>query len=264
MYEEELRIGLEAARAGAAVVLEGFGKGGKTAFKGDADPVTAVDLASEEHVLSVIRNHFPEDQVLAEESGGAGWDQGRVWLVDPLDGTVNFIHSIPHVAVSVALWVNGRPEVAVIIDVVRREEFTAGARGGAFSDGNPIRVSAQPNFSHSLIATGFPYDRNLHGMAYAENMGEVLTRAQGVRRFGSAALDFAWVACGRYEGYWEYGLKPWDTAAGVLLVTEAGGRVTSTLAADYLPSDPGVVISNGPIHDDLMAAIQVAPPPHVL
>jgi myo-inositol-1(or 4)-monophosphatase len=264
MYEKELEVGLEAARAGAAIVLEGFGMGVETEFKGDADPVTAVDRASEEHVLTVIRNNFSDDQVLAEESGGAGWDQGRVWLVDPLDGTVNFIHAIPHVAVSVALWVNGRPAVGVIIDVVHREEFTVGNNGGAFSDGNPIRVSSQSSFSHSLIATGFPYDRNLHGLAYAKNMGEVLTRAQGVRRFGSAALDFAWVACGRYEGYWEYGLKPWDTAAGVLLVTEAGGRVTSDLGGEYLPSGPGVVISNGAIHDDLLASIQVAPPRHVI
>lgn len=263
MYEKDQSVALEAARAGAAVVRDGFGASTHTEFKGDANPVTEVDRASERNVLTVIRHHFPDDRVLAEESGGAGWRDGRVWLVDPLDGTVNFIHSIPHVAVSVSLWVEGKPATAVIIDVGRGEEFTSAVGSGAFSDGRAIAVSSQTRLSHSLIATGFPYDRNLHGRAYAENMGHVLTRSQGVRRFGSAALDFAWVACGRYDGYWEFGLSPWDAAAGVLLVAEAGGQVSSHRGNDYQLNDPSVVASNGKIHQDLVAAVQIAPPTHL-
>lgn len=272
MFEKELDVGLEAARAGAAVVRDGFGqlreRGVLTEFKGEANPVTAIDRRAEEAVLSVIRQYLPDDHVLAEESSDinpkrAAWDQARVWLVDPLDGTVNFIHSIPHVAVSVAFWANGQPAAAVIIDVIHNEEFRASVGGGAFLGGKSISVSSQADLSHSLVATGFSYDRNVHGMAYAENMGEVLIRTQGIRRFGSAALDFAWVACGRYEGFWEFGLKPWDTAAGVLIVSEAGGRVSSHLGIDYRLGDTGMVASNGVIHDDLLSAVQIALPPQL-
>lgn len=263
MYQKEVWVALKAARAGASVVRQAFGSSLDTQFKSDANPVTDIDHASEEHVLNVIRHHFPDDSVLAEESGGAGWDTGRVWLVDPLDGTVNFIHAVPHVSVSVALWNDGIPVAAVVIDVMRGEELTASEGGGAFSGGNPITVSMQSALAHSLIATGFSYDRNVHGRAYAENMGHVLTKVQGIRRLGSSALDFGWVAAGRYEGYWEFGLQPWDAAAGILLVTEAGGKVTNHRGGVFRLGDSGVVASNGLIHNDFLAAVQIAPPAHV-
>jgi len=263
MYQKEVWVALKAARAGASVVRQAFGTNLDTQFKSDANPVTDVDHAAEEHVLNVIHHHFPDDSVLAEERGGAAWEAGRVWLVDPLDGTVNFIHVLPHVSVSVALWCDGSPAAAVVIDVMRGEELTASLGGGAFTGSNPMAVSMQQELSHSLIATGFAYDRNVHGSAYAENMGEVLKRVQGIRRFGSSALDFGWVAAGRYEGYWEFGLQPWDAAAGILLVTEAGGRVTNHRGGDFRLGDIGVVASNGLIHDDLLAAVQVALPDHV-
>jgi myo-inositol-1(or 4)-monophosphatase len=263
MYQKEVWVALKAARAGASVVRQAFGSSLVARFKGDADPVTEIDHASEEHVLNVIRHHFPDDLILAEESGGASWRKGRVWLVDPLDGTVNFIHAIPHISVSVALWNEGRPVAAAVIDVIRSEEFTASEGGGAFSGENPMSVSPQTDLAHSLIATGFAYDRNVHGRAYAENMGHVLTRVQGIRRLGSAALDFAWVAAGRYEGYWEFGLKPWDAAAGILLVTEAGGTVTNHRGDAYDLDEPGVIASNGQIHESLTEAVLIAPPDHV-
>lgn len=263
MYQKEVWVALKAARAGAAVVRQAFGTNLDTRFKSDANPVTDIDHAAEEHVLNVISHHFPDDSVLAEERGGAAWNSGRVWLVDPLDGTVNFIHAVPHVSVSVALWCDGSPAAAVVIDVMRGEEITASKGGGVFSGSNPIAVSTQLELSHSLIATGFAYDRNVHGGAYAENMGHVLTRAQGIRRLGSSALDFGWVAAGRYEGYWEFGLQPWDAAAGILLVTEAGGRVTNHRGGAFQLGDSGVVASNGWIHDDLLAAVQIGPPDHI-
>lgn len=263
MYEQELWVALKAARAGATVVRENFGLEVAAEFKGDANPVTAIDRASEDHILGVIRHHYPNDPILAEESGGVSQEEGRIWLVDPLDGTVNFLHSIPQVAVSVALWADGEPAVGVIIDPLRREEFTAEVKGGAFSGGNPIRVSPQRNFGESLIATGFPYDRNEHAQAYANNLAGVLARAQGVRRLGSAALDLAWVACGRYEGYWEYGIHPWDTGAGVLLITEAGGRVTTPAGDSYGLAEGAIATSNNLIHDHLLEAVQLAAPPHL-
>ncbi|MGH8928561.1 MAG: inositol monophosphatase family protein [Acidimicrobiia bacterium] len=263
MHEHDLSVAIEAARWGAAVVKETFGSVIGAEFKGNANPVTEVDRNSEDRILAVIRQHFPGDSVMAEESGGSVWDRGRVWLVDPLDGTVNFIHAIPHVSVSVALWIDGRPAAAVVIDVTRGEEFAATTDGGCRSGPDRVSVSLQTELHHSLIATGFAYDRNLHGASYAENLGNVLIRAQGVRRFGSAALDLGWVACGRYEGYWEFGVKPWDAAAGILLVAEAGGIVTNHHGDPYQLGESGIVASNGAIHDDLLAAVRIALPPHI-
>jgi myo-inositol-1(or 4)-monophosphatase len=296
VYEQELMVAGEAARAAAAVVLRGFGKATTTEFKGDANPVTAIDRAAEVAALAVIRASFPADAIVAEESADFmehPWEQGRAWLVDPLDGTVNFIHSVPQIAVSVALWVQGQPATAVIRDVITGEEFTAVRDGGAWrspprasstgrkagvgvgrrkaDDGGgwrPVRdtdprrlaVSNEKELAASLLATGFPYDRNQRGAVYARNLGDVLTRSQGVRRFGSAALDLAWVADGRYDGYWEFGLSPWDAAGGVLIVAEAGGRVSTADGDDYRLGAWGLVASNGRVHDDLLAAIQISMP----
>ena len=220
----DLDVALDAARTGAAIVFAALGSVVGTRFKGDANPVTDVDQQAEEAIIGLLRRLRPEDAILAEESGGAGWEEGRVWIVDPLDGTVNFIHGIPHISVSVALWVDGLPAVGVVEDVTRHEEFIAQQGMGATIEAGSIKVSEEQILKQAMIATGFPYDRNLHGEAYAANLGQVLTRVQGIRRLGSAALDLAWVACGRYDGYWEFGISPWDTGAGVLLITEAGGR----------------------------------------
>jgi myo-inositol-1(or 4)-monophosphatase len=257
-------VALLAARTGAAVVREHFGVAVRADYKGDANPVTAVDRSSEEQVLKVLRSHYPNDAILAEEGGGSGQVEGRVWLVDPLDGTVNFVHSIPHVAVSVALWVDGEPAVGVVIDPLRQEEFSASQGGGTYLGERPISVSPEAELSHSLIATGFPYDRNLHADSYAANLGAVLGRAQGIRRMGSAALDLAWVAAGLYDGYWEFALEPWDMAAGVLLVTEAGGAVSNATGGALHLTDTGVVVSNGYIHQDLLAALQSTIPHHLV
>ncbi|MGH8957251.1 MAG: inositol monophosphatase family protein [Acidimicrobiia bacterium] len=258
----DLDVAVDAARTGAAIVYAAFGSIVGTRFKSDANPVTDVDNQAEEAIIALLRRLRPRDAILAEESGGAGWDEGRVWIVDPLDGTVNFIHGIPHVSVSVALWIDGRPSVGVIEDVTRHEEFIAQTGLGSTIEADPIEVSKEQRLKQSIIATGFPYDHNLHGEAYAENLGKVLTRVQGIRRLGSAALDLAWVACGRYEGYWEFGIRPWDTGAGVLLITEAGGTVTNHLGKPYRLDDAGLVVSNGSIHADLLAAVGLSIPGH--
>lgn len=259
MSPSDLDVAIDAARVGAGLVGKAVGTTTTAQWKSDANPVTTVDQDAEAAIIEVIARFRPNDSVLAEEGGGSSWDQGRVWLVDPLDGTVNFIHDIPHIAVSVALWIDGRPEVAVIYDVNRNEEFTAQRGQGAWlasrSARRPITVSSETDLARSLVATGFPYDRNVHGRTYAATMGEVLTRVQGIRRFGSAALDLAWVACGRYEGYWESGTQPWDAAAGVLLIGEASGRVTNLGQRLHRLDDPVIVATNGQIHDALIEAL---------
>jgi myo-inositol-1(or 4)-monophosphatase len=252
----DLDVALEAARAGAEVVRAAFGKNADTRFKTSAvDPVTETDKASETAILDVIRSRRPDDVTLSEESGGAGWDGPRVWIADPLDGTVNFIHGFPHIAVSVALWDNGLPVAGAVIDVVHREEFTALTGGGAFLNGEAIRVSAQAELVRSLIVTGFPYDRRENAERYTRVLKRVLSDIQGIRRTGSAALDMCYVACGRVDGYWEYGLGPWDAAASLIAVTEAGGTWTGFEGRPYRLGIGGVVVTNGDIHTELTATV---------
>jgi myo-inositol-1(or 4)-monophosphatase len=172
-----------------------------------------------------------------------------------LDGTVNFVHHMPHVAVSVGLWEDGQAVAGVVIDVMHDEEFTAVAGQGCRLNGEPIKVSTQEHLGESLVVTGFPYDRRQRGRQYAAVVGAVLAEVQGLRRLGSAALDFAWVACGRFDAYWEYGLAPWDAAAGVLLVTEAGGRVSTAARAGFDLDSATVIASNGLVHDGLASVV---------
>lgn len=251
----DLEVALAAARAGAAVVREGFESAPEVRMKGEVDPVSAVDTAAEEAVMSTIESRCPGEPTLGEESGGAGWDADRVWIVDPLDGTVNFLHGIPHFAVSVAVWEAGQAVAGVIIDVSREEEFTAAAGEGAWCNSQPMRVSSCSDMVGAVIATGFGYDRRQRAATYAQQMGEVLAEAQGIRRLGSAALDLAWVARGRYDGYWEHGLSPWDAAAGALLVSEAGGTVSDAHGAPYHLGRPTVVATAPGIHEPLVKIV---------
>lgn len=260
----DLDLAIRAATAGGEVVREGFGAVSGLRFKGDANPVTEVDEEAEKAVLDLLRAERPDDRVLAEEAGGSAVDApGRLWIVDPLDGTVNFIHGLPHVAVSVGLWEDGRPRVGVILDPLRGETFSAVAGEGAELDGAPLVVSGETRMHRSLVVTGFPYDRRAHAGAYARTMGAVLAQVQGVRRLGSAALDLAWVAAGRFDGYWEYGLKPWDTAAGYLIVREAGGRVTGLDGEAFRLDDPGIVAATPGIHRALLTVVSANLPEHV-
>ena len=253
---DDLAVAMAATRAGAEVITSAGASGRAVAYKGDVDPVTETDSASEAAVLEVIRAHRPGDHVLAEESGGAGWEAGRVWIVDPLDGTVNFLHGLPHVGVSVGLWVDGTPAVGVVVDPYRNEVFHAAAGRGAFMNGRPIEVSPTDQLNRSLIVTGFPYDRHQRAAEYAAALGKVLARAQGVRRLGAATLDFCWVAAGRFDGYWEYGLGPWDAAAGMLILSEAGGQTTDFEGGRYILGSSTVLATNGHIHGAMVEALR--------
>ena len=254
--QHDLKVALEAARAGAAVVRAGFDTVTSVRMKGEVDPVTAIDLAAEEAIMGVIAQMCPGDPTLGEESGGSGWDAPRVWIVDPLDGTVNFLHSIPHVSVSVAVWEEARPVAGVVIDVMRNEEFTAAAGQGAWFNSKPMRVSDEADLGNAMVATGFGYDRRVKAAELASRMGRVLAQVQGIRRLGSAALDLAWVAKGRYDAYWEDGLAPWDAAAGTLLVTEAGGLVTDMSGSSHALDSPTVIATNGKVHDSLRRIVE--------
>jgi myo-inositol-1(or 4)-monophosphatase len=252
---EDLELALAAARAGAAIVADGFGSGAAAEMKGRNNPVTVVDRMAEDAIVELIRAHRPDDGFLAEEGGGA-ITAGRHWIIDPLDGTVNFVHGIPQVAVSVALYDGTEPVVGVIDDPLRGEVFAAAAGRGATVGGAPITVSAVGDLDGSIIATGFPYDHPRHANEYAAVLGAVLQRVKGVRRFGSAALDLAWTAAGRYEGYWELGVAPWDQAAGTLIVREAGGVVTDPWEVPAIPRTALIVAGNPSIHHQLASVVR--------
>jgi myo-inositol-1(or 4)-monophosphatase len=267
MWEGDVWVAVRAARAGAEVVRRGFQQDFITEMKGAVDPVTEVDREAEEAVKAVIGSHFPNDAILGEEGGGADWRERRVWIIDPLDGTVNFVNRIPQVAVSVALWSEGQPLVGVVADVTRDEVFVAATGQGAHCNGRPIQVSETPRLEDSLLVTGFPYDRREHARAYLDVMEQAMKRSRGTRRMGAAALDMAWVACGRFDGYWEHGgpagVKPWDAAAGVLLVTEAGGMATDSKGSVNELEPSAFVVTNGKIHEDLRTIVDDYMPEHL-
>ncbi len=252
---DDLDVALAAARAGGDVIRQHFGTNVETEWKGEVDPVTAVDRAAEEAILAVIRSHRPDDRILAEESGGHDWNEGRVWIVDPVDGTVNFVHAFPQVATSIGLRQDGQGIVGVVESAVNREVFAAEAGSGATLGGRPIHVSGVDQAARALVGTGFAYDRQQRAQEMTDTLAGVLSRFQGIRRVGSAALDLCWVAAGRMDAYWEYGVKPWDTAAGELIVEEAGGRISTFSGAAYPLDDPGIVASNRSVHDALLEAI---------
>ncbi len=252
----DLEIAVAAARAGAAIVADGFGRAVDAEYKGRFDPVTKIDRASEQAIVDIIRAGRGDDAIVAEEGGGIE-SEGRHWFIDPLDGTVNFIKNIPHLSVSIALWDGATPLIGVVLDPFRDECFTAAAGAGAELNGVAIQVSPTEHLEQAIIATGFAYDHGDHAAEYAAVVGSVLEVVNGIRRFGSAALDLAWVAAGRFDGYWELGVSPWDQAAGILLVREAGGRVTDPFGADSLPGTQLVLASNNVLHGPL--ADRVAP-----
>lgn len=249
----DLELARAAAAAGAAVVAGWAQRIGDPEFKGVVDPVTEADRESERAVLDLITSHRPDDAIVAEEGSARDGRSGRRWLVDPLDGTVNFVHGFPQVSVSVAVEDADGGLAAVVRDVFRDEEFTATRGGGAHMNDRPISVSSCDAIGSALVATGFSYDRRERGPEYGRVLGEMLRHVQGIRRGGSAALDLAWVACGRLDGYWEARLGPWDVAAGFLLVTEAGGITT---AYDGGPASNETVVAAGPaLHAALRAAV---------
>jgi len=219
------------------------------------DIVTDADRVSEEIILAAIEKEFPDHDTLSEETPpdirGSRWK----WLVDPLDGTINFAHGFPFFCVSMALVQGDDLLAAMIYDPLRDECFSATRGAGAFLNGTPIRVSAADRLEKSVIATGFPYDRASSPDNNVAEFSRVVTRVQGMRRAGSAAMDLAYVSCGRLDGFWELKLKPWDQGAGMLLVREAGGRVSNIHGEPTDVYTRSVLATNGLLHDTLTAIL---------
>ena len=250
MGNQFLEVAVETALEAGSILLSEFDHPAKISYKGEVDIVTQADRRSEEAIVGRLRTYFPKHTIVAEEGSGQEGDPGYRWIVDPLDGSTNFAHGYPCFAVSIGFEEAGELQAGVIYQPITKELFTASRGDGAYLNEKQIRVSSIDHLSTSLLATGFPSTKrarnpNIH---YYWNF---TLRSHGVRRDGSAALDLASVACGRFDGFWEFGLHAWDTAAGVLLVREAGGVVTSFSGQPYRPGDYETLASNGRIHTEL-------------
>ncbi|MGC2248947.1 MAG: inositol monophosphatase family protein [Terriglobales bacterium] len=243
------------AREAGLLLMGHFRRRVKIEYKGSADLVTIADRESEALILSRIREDFPSHDVLGEEGTRIETGSDYKWYVDPLDGTTNFAHGYPVFCVSLGVEFQGQRVAGVIYDPTRDEMFSASKGSGSQLNGEPIHVSATPKLAESLIGTGFPsHKRHKNPNIYFYH--HLTLRSHGVRRAGSAALDLCNVAAGRYEGFWEFNLNPWDTAAGVLIVGEAGGRVTNFSGGPFQIDSRETLASNGLIHDELMGEFQ--------
>lgn len=259
-----LQFAIETAEAAGVVLRERYEGNVTVRAKSSAvDLVTDVDQVAETLILGRIREQYPDHRIFSEESlhdASVFAGDAPVWAVDPLDGTVNYAHGVPIFAVSVALLEGGRPVLGVIVDPMRGETFTAERGQGAFLNGRRLRVSQTVDLGQALLATGFPYSRATDPDNNLDAFDYLMPRTRGVRRVGSAALDMAWLAAGRFDAYWELGLQPYDWAAGWLLVEEAGGRVTDFVGRPWgIHDGPSrLAVSNALLHDALVAALWVA------
>jgi myo-inositol-1(or 4)-monophosphatase len=252
-----LTTAIEAVVRAGDLQMAQFGQAFQIDKKGTIDLVTEVDVAVERMFRALIAERFPDHQVLAEEMGGASAvPAGPCWVFDPIDGTTNYAHGLPIFCASLALEIDGVPEVAAIYDPNRRELFTAERGGGAFLNGAPLRVSSADRLVDALLVTGFPYDVHSRVDEVVGLFGAFVGQARAVRRLGSAAIDLCWVAAGRMDGFWEADLKPWDVAGGALVVAEAGGRVTGTDGGAFRSRGGHVLASNGRIHDAMLDVIR--------
>ena len=253
-----LNFGIQTARDAGRVLAERLGRSLQIANKSDIDLVTESDLAAERLIIERIRSHYPRHSVLAEESGASdGLSEASEWkwIIDPLDGTTNYAHGYPCFCVSMALERSGRIEIGVVYDPLRDEMFAAERGQGAALNDRRIRVSAIADLNRAMVCTGFPYDVRQRPH-FSRHFTNFTMQAQAVRRDGSAALDLAYVACGRFDGFWEDGLNVWDVAAGVLLIEEAGGR-TSDFDGEALDIyTPKVLASNGLVHEAMMGVLR--------
>lgn len=227
-------------------------------MKGNIDLVTEADVAAETAIIASLKEDGSTIAIMAEESfdGTAGAGKEKTWVIDPLDGTTNFAHGLPLFAVSIALVENQQPLLGVIYCPMQDELFIASRNGGAWLNDKKIRVTETDFLIQSLVATGFPYDIHKHLAKILDQTRSVLPKVRDIRRCGAAAVDLAYVSCGRFDGFWEMDLKPWDTAAGCLLVEEAGGRVSDFLGRPYSPFKKEILASNGHLHSLLLDLIK--------
>lgn len=253
------QIAIRAAYQAGRILHDYFGHLTDITKKGDIDLVTAADLASEKAILEVIHATFPNHAILAEESGSTGMPSEYTWIIDPLDGTTNFVHGLPVFAVSIGLSYQEEMEIGVVFNPLSGELFCATRGHGATLNNRQISVSQANNLQESLLVTGFPYDLHDRSNSLIQRFHGCLLAAQGIRRLGSAALDLCYVACGRFDGFWEENLKPWDTAAGFLIMSEAGGQVSTFNNTPYRPGAETILATNGRIHAAMVGLLTKDP-----
>jgi myo-inositol-1(or 4)-monophosphatase len=250
-----LQIAETIARQAGTVLMEGYGNVRQIRQKGVIDLVTEFDRHSEDLIVAALQQRFPDHAILAEESGHNKAVSEYQWVIDPLDGTTNFAHGIPIFSVSIALLRNNTPLVGVAYDPFRNEMFAAEFGQGARLNNHPIHVSSQTDLGQAVISTGFPYDLRTNPRNNLAQFVQFQLRTQAVRHLGSAALDCAWTAMGRLDGYWEFGVKPWDIAAGALIVREADGRVTPIVGEEDFLSNDSILVSNGLLHEQMLRVL---------
>jgi len=256
MINRELTVAEEAARAAGAILRRHFHEGVVMRSKEIANLVSDADVEAEDAVVEVIRRHFPGHDVLGEESHQGSVGAEHLWVVDPLDGTANFAHKIPHIAVSIAYYRQGQPEVGVVYNPMTDDWYVAVRGERATHNDRPARVSDHTRLDEVMIGVGFPYDRGALMEATLAATGDVIRReVHGVRRFGTAALDLCMVGTGLFGAYFEYQLSPWDYAAGRLFVEEAGGRVTDAQGGPLSLTKTSLLATNGLLHDATLAVI---------
>ena len=248
-------VAVDAARQ-AGAILSAYAKNGfRVEHKDPLNLVTDADTHSEQAIVDAIGRAFPDHEMLAEERGRAGGTSPYKWIIDPLDGTTNFAHGFPAYAVSIGVEYQGRCFLGVVFDPTRQELFVGELGQGATLNGQPVRVSGTPKLDGALLVTGFAYDIRVSKQNNLDHFANFALRAQGMRRMGAAALDLCYVACGRFDGFWELKLNPWDTAAGSLMVTEAGGRMSNFKGGPFSIYGIELVASNGPIHHEMVEVL---------
>lgn len=249
----------QAARKAGELLVNNFRKRLQVKFKGDRELVTNLDKESERIIIDILFEFFPDHPIYSEETEssitGDTWDKGPLWIMDPLDGTANFIHGVGLFCVGIAFYNGGVAEASSIFDPFHNECFIAVKGHGAELNGQRVSVAGTNKFKEALFATGFPYHR-IKGQDNCDHVANVIPRASDIRRSGSGLLDLAYVACGRFDGYFEHDLGPWDSAPGVLLVQEAGGRVTDYKNNPFHPFKMDLCATNGFVHDDLISVLQ--------
>lgn len=255
MSKEYLEAAIETAREAGKILREEFDRPPQITYKGDVDLVTQADKRSEQAIVARLQKYFPGHAVVAEEGSGHDSDSEFRWHVDPLDGTTNFAHGYPCFSVSIALAERSALLAAVVYNPYYEELYAAARGEGATLNGKKITVSQTTSLATSLLCTGFPVHKRLAN-PNIHYYWDFTLRSHGVRRDGSAALDLASVAAGRFDGFWEFGLKSWDTAAGVLLVEEAGGRVSDFAGKPYKPGGPMILVTNALIHEEMRKVAQ--------
>lgn len=252
-----LKIALEAGAKAGEVIKENFHNEKLIDYKGRINLVTNVDREAEKVVLDTIKKYYPEHNILTEETEHKqNPDQEYCWVIDPLDGTTNYVHGFPFVCVSIALQKNNESIVGVVYNPILDELFHAEKGKGSFRNSEPISVSDNADFSKSLLATGFPYDMLDDERNNIQYFSKLIKKCRGIRRPGAAAIDICYVACGIFDGYWELELYPWDTAAGIIILEEAGGKVSKFDGSEFSIFDKEIVATNGHIHEELLKVLR--------